>query len=156
MSFWKKWFGKDDEDEYERKKELERDSDLYRRHDAVPWKVESIDDELGRTQAEREYENEKHDYEPVCSNCNYPEGQCRCCNTCNDYPCQCCYTCRSHPCECCSTCGYASCSCCSSCNSYPCECCDTCGYASCRCCSTCDDYPCQCCYSCRSYPCSCD
>lgn len=130
------------DDEYYRKKQAEDDSYFYRNHDGPAWKVDAADDELGRSTREREYENEKYDYEPVCDECRYTS--CRCCSQCNSYPC-----------ECCSECGEANCRCCNECDTYPCRCCSECDSYPCRCCNECDSYPCRCCSRCDSYPCEC-
>lgn len=156
------------ESERARRKALEEEAYLLRKYNADHWKVKAADDALGRSEREREWENDKQDYQPVCNNCNHWESQCRCCNTCDDYPCKCCYKCKEYPCDCCVECGAARCRCCSKCEAYPCECCDECGQPDryCRCCSRCDSYPCQCCDECReancrccrtcdSYPCQC-
>ncbi len=167
------------ESERAKRKALEEEAYLLRKHNADHWKVKAADDALGRTQRERDWENEKQDYQPVCDTCNHWESQCRCCNTCEEYPCKCCYKCKEYPCECCEECGEARCRCCSKCetypceccdecgqpdsycrccsrcNSYPCECCDECGEANCRCCRSCDSYPCQCCRTCDDHPCRC-
>lgn len=167
---------RDSEDEYWRQKKLEEDAHFYRRNGGERWKVEAADDALGRTQVERDHEDEQ--YERTCSGCNEPESQCSCCRNCNSDPCQCCdecgqYNCRccrncnSDPCQCCDECGQYNCRCCRNCNSDPCECCDECGYYNCRCCSNCDrdpcqccsecgEYNCRCCYRCGRYPCDCD
>ncbi|MGE7861208.1 hypothetical protein ACQKOA_09095 [Bacillus mobilis] len=135
-------------DEEYRKKQAEDDAYFYRRHSGYRHKVEEADDVLGRSQRERDYEDDK--YEVRCNGCNEPESHCRCCETCNQYPCRCCRRCDSYPCECCDECGQPQsyCKCCRRCDRYPCECCNECGEANCRCCRRCDAYPCECCSSC--------
>ncbi|MGX5609714.1 hypothetical protein ACWKTZ_25395 [Bacillus cereus] len=123
------------EEEY-RKKQAEDDAYFYRRHGGYRHKVEEADDILGRSQRERDYEDEK--YETRCRGCNEPESHCRCCNDCDQYPCRCC-----------RECGEANCRCCRRCDSYPCECCNECGEANCRCCRSCNSHPCECCDECR-------
>ncbi|AYF06105.1 hypothetical protein bcere0028_18850 [Bacillus cereus AH1271] len=142
-------------DEEYRKKQAEDDAYFYRRHSGYRHKVEEADDVLGRSQRERDYEDDK--YEVRCNSCNEPESHCRCCDTCNQYPCRCCRRCDLYPCECCDTCGEASCRCCRRCDSYPCECCDECGQPQsyCRCCRRCDRYPCECCNECGEANCRC-
>ncbi|PFN28428.1 hypothetical protein COJ50_04095 [Bacillus cereus] len=153
-------------EEEERKRQAEDDAYFYRRHGGYRHKVDEADDILGRSQRERDYEDDK--YEVRCNGCNEPESHCKCCSTCDQYPCRCCRRCDSYPCECCDTCGEANCRCCSRCDSYPCECCDECGQPDryCRCCRRCDSYPCECCNECGeancrccrrcdSYPCEC-
>lgn len=148
------------EKEEERRK-AEEEAYFYRKHDGPEWKVKAADDVLERTTQEREYENDKHDYHPVCNECNHYESDCRCCDECGKYRCQCCRecgeanciccrNCHTHPCECCDECGEARCRCCNRCDSYPCDCCDECGNPNdnCRCCNRCDSYPCECCDSC--------
>lgn len=170
---------KEREEREGRRKEAEDNAYLYRVHGGPQWKIDAADDELGRTQFERDYEDERWGH--VCDGCKEPERYCKCCRECDSYPCQCCSQCRSHPCECCNTCGYASCRCCSKCECYPCECCDNCGQPEryckccskcesypceccntcgeperyCKCCRECDNYPCECCRNCRSHPCEC-
>ncbi|PGZ74203.1 hypothetical protein COE49_10340 [Bacillus sp. AFS029637] len=151
------------EEEY-RKKQAEDDAYFYRRHSGYRHKVDEADDILGRSQRDRDYEDDK--YEVRCNGCNEPESHCKCCGTCDQYPCRCCRRCDSYPCECCNECGEANCRCCRRCDSYPCECCNECGEANCRCCRRCDSYPCECCNECgeancrccrrcESYPCEC-
>ena len=125
-------------------KEAEDEAYFYRRHGGPQWKIDAADDELGRTQFERDYEDEK--WEHVCDGCGEPERHCKCCNKCDSYPC-----------ECCDTCGYANCRCCSTCEDYPCSCCDECGQPEryCRCCTKCNSYPCECCDTCGYADCKC-
>lgn len=120
-------------DEEYRKKQAEDDAYFYRRHSGYRHKVDEADDILGRSQRDRDYEDDK--YEVRCNGCNEPESHCKCCGTCDQYPCRCCRRCDSYPCECCNECGEANCRCCRRCDSYPCECCNSCGQPEryCRC-----------------------
>jgi len=126
---------KAEDDAYWEKKKAKDDAYFYRKNGGPAWKVKEADDNLGRTQRERDYEDDKWNYNPVCPECNYEN--CRCCNDCGSYPCQCC-----------RECGEANCRCCNNCDRYPCQCCRECGEAHCRCCSRCDSYPCECCSRC--------
>ncbi|KZD55753.1 keratin associated protein 5-4 [Bacillus cereus] len=166
-------------EEEERMRRAEEDAYFYRQRSGYQHKVDEADDVLGRSQRDRDYEDDK--YAVHCNGCNEPENHCRCCDTCDQHPCRCCRSCNSYPCECCDECGQsqsyckccrncdrypceccnecreANCRCCSSCNSYPCECCDECGQSQsyCKCCRNCDRYPCECCNECREANCRC-
>ena len=54
---------------------LEEEAYLLRKHNSEHWKVKEIDDQLGRSVIEREWENTKYDYEPVCHSCNQWESK---------------------------------------------------------------------------------
>lgn len=98
----------DDDASWEQKKR-EDDAHFYRKNGGPQWRVDAADDDLGRSQWERDYEDEK--YEQKCNGCDEPESRCKCCSRCD-----------RHPCECCRECGEANCRCCYRCGRYRCEC----------------------------------
>lgn len=132
---------KAEEEAYWKKKNAEDAAYEHRKYGAPEWKVRAADDDLGRTQRERDYENEKWGYNPMCNECNRPENECKCCDDCGRYNCVCCRECGEARCVCCSKCQSSPCQCCSKCNEPDnyCRCCDRCGETerNCRCCDRC-------------------
>lgn len=82
------------------KERLESDSDFHRDENSPQWMIDEIDDSLERNWAEREFEDDVHNYQPSCDSCGYDTSSCRCCNYCDSYPCQCCENCSFYPCRC--------------------------------------------------------
>ncbi|WP_336769689.1 hypothetical protein [Bacillus bombysepticus] len=76
-----------DEEQRERMRQYEEDARIYRGQYGYEHLVKEADDYLGRSQRERDYEDEK--YAPHCFGCGQVESDCCCCRECNVHPCMC-------------------------------------------------------------------